>query len=109
MSDPFDAINRAAKAIKAAELAEHHAALWDQIEPLLKPKSSETPKMANIGKQAKEVAATLFTTKTGLTALSGMAAAGAAFAEGAMNQGSLIQTIITCLIGVFLRSGMVKG
>ena len=65
--------------------------------------------MANIGEQAKQVAATLFTTKTGLTALSGIVASGAAYAGGEMTQGSLIQAVITCLIGLFLRSGMAKG
>lgn len=65
--------------------------------------------MSGIGSTVKSVAKTAFATKTGLTAMAGIATAVGTYVGGEMSLAQAIQTAVTCLIGLFLRSGMVKG
>lgn len=51
----------------------------------------------------------LFKTKTFWTGVAGLATAAGATAAGEMSVAQAVQTGITCLIGIFLRSGMLKG
>lgn len=46
--------------------------------------------------------------KTIWTGILGLAAAGAALATGEMTSGQAVQTGVTSLIGIFLRTGMLK-
>lgn len=50
----------------------------------------------------------LLKTKTFWTGMAGLATAAGATAAGEMTTAQAIQTAITCLIGIFLRSGMIK-
>ncbi len=54
-------------------------------------------------------AKTLLRSKTFWTGVAGIAAAAGAFCAGEMTAAQAIQTGITCLIGIFLRKGMMAG
>ncbi|MBI5844769.1 MAG: hypothetical protein HZB23_08905 [Deltaproteobacteria bacterium] len=51
----------------------------------------------------------LLKTKTFWTGVAGLATATGAAAAGEMSIAQAVQTAITCLIGIFLRSGMIKA
>jgi hypothetical protein len=50
----------------------------------------------------------MYQSKTVWTGIAGLATTAGAYFAGEMGLAAAIQTAITCLIGVFLRSGMMK-
>ena len=51
---------------------------------------------------------TIWRSKTFWTGVAGIIAAAGGFYAGEMSAGQAVQTGITCLIGIFLRSGMIN-
>jgi hypothetical protein len=51
----------------------------------------------------------LYQSKTVWTGIAGLVTTAGAYFAGEMTLATAIQTAITCLIGIFLRSGMAKG
>jgi hypothetical protein len=57
----------------------------------------------------KTVILSAFNTKTGLTSIAGLATALTTYLSGGMTAAQAIQTAVTCLIGLFLRSAVATG
>lgn len=51
----------------------------------------------------------LYQSKTVWTGIVGLVTTAGAYFSGEMGLAAAIQTAITCLVGIFLRTGMMKG